>query len=130
MVATASSLEARFRAAQDALPAHARVARAAAMFAWARDAIRREIRGRDSAMSEERLKWEAALRLYGADATARGLIQRMIDHVSGARRIGCLTHARNLQGEHDCRYNRPQTRGSPGGMSHLHAFSLLLFVVS
>jgi hypothetical protein len=55
------------------------------MFAWARDAIRREIRGRDSAMSEERLKWEAALRLYGADATARGLIQRMIDHVSGAR---------------------------------------------
>ena len=85
MVATASSLEARFRAAQDAQPAHARVARAAAMFAWARDAIRREIRGRDSAMSEERLKWEAALRLYGADATARGLIQRMIDHVSGAR---------------------------------------------
>jgi hypothetical protein len=34
-------------------------------------------------MSDERLKWEVALRLYGADATARGLIQRMIDHVSG-----------------------------------------------
>lgn len=82
MDATASSVEVRFRAAQDALPTHVRVARAAAMFAWARDAIRREIRGRDGTVSDERLKWETALRLYGADATARGLIQRMLDHVS------------------------------------------------
>jgi hypothetical protein len=44
-------------------------------------------------------------------------------------RIGCLTHARNRQGEHDCRYKRPQTGGSPGGMSHLHTFSLLLLIV-
>ena len=38
--------EARFREAQDALPAHARVARAAAMFVWARGVIGREILAR------------------------------------------------------------------------------------
>jgi hypothetical protein len=78
-----SSVEARFRAAQDALPAHARVARAAAMFLWARELIRREIRGRQGGLSAEQLKWESAMRLYGADAASRRLIQRMLDHVSG-----------------------------------------------
>ena len=77
------SVEARFRAAQDALPAHARVARAAAMFLWARDLIRREIRARQGGLSVEPLKWETAMRLYGADAASRRLIQRMLDHVSG-----------------------------------------------
>ena len=77
------SVEARFRAAQDALPAHARVARAAAMFLWARELIRREIRGRQGGLSAEQLKWESAMRLYGADAASRRLIQRMLDHVSG-----------------------------------------------
>jgi hypothetical protein len=78
-----TSVEARFRVAQDALPAHARVARAAAMFAWARALIRRELLARDGGLSAERLKWETAMRLYGADATARRLIQRMLEHVSG-----------------------------------------------
>ena len=78
-----SSVEARFRAAQDALPAHARVARAAAMFLWARELIRREIRARQGGLSAEQVKWESAMRLYGADAASRRLIQRMLDHVSG-----------------------------------------------
>jgi hypothetical protein len=74
---------ARFREAQDALPAHARVARAAAMFAWARGLIGREILARSGPLSAERLKWETAMRLYGSDATSRRLIQRMLDHVPG-----------------------------------------------
>ena len=74
---------ARFSEAQDALPAHARVARAAAMFAWARGLIGREILARSGPLSAERLKWETAMRLYGSDATSRRLIQRMLDHVSG-----------------------------------------------
>jgi hypothetical protein len=74
---------ARFREAQDALPAHVRVARAAAMFAWARGLISREIVARRGPLSAERLKWETAMRLYGSDATARSLIQRMLDHVPG-----------------------------------------------
>jgi len=78
-----SQAEARFREAQDALPAHARVARAAAMFVWARGVIGREILARSGPLSAERLKWETAMRLYGSDATSRRLIQRMLDHVSG-----------------------------------------------
>ena len=75
--------EARFREAQDALPAHARVARAAAMFVWARGVIGREILARSGPLPAERLKWEIAMRLYGSNATSRRLIQRMLDHVSG-----------------------------------------------
>lgn len=74
--------EARFREAQDALPAYARVARAAAMFVWARGVIGREILARSGPLSAERLKWETAMRLYGSNATSRRLIQRMLDHVS------------------------------------------------
>ena len=75
--------EARFLEAQDALPAHARVARAAAMFVWARGVIGREILARSGPLPAERLKWETAMRLYGSNATSRRLIQRMLDHVSG-----------------------------------------------
>lgn len=78
-----STAEARFRAAQDSLPAHARVARAASMFCWARGVIRRDILSRRPDLSDDQLKWETALRLYGADPTSRKLIQRMLDHVSG-----------------------------------------------
>lgn len=76
-----SELEARFRAAQDALPPHVRVARAAAMFAWARDLIGRQIVADRGPLSPARLKWETAMRMYGSDAVARGLIQRMLDDV-------------------------------------------------
>lgn len=73
----------RFREAQDAWPAHVRVARAAEMFAWARGLIGREIVASRGPLSAERLKWETAMRLYGSDAASRILIQRMLDHVSG-----------------------------------------------
>jgi hypothetical protein len=53
------------------------------MFAWARGLISREIVARRGPLSAERLKWETAMRLYGSDATAQSLIQRMLDHVPG-----------------------------------------------
>jgi len=74
-----SEIEARFRAAQDALPPHVRVARAAAMFVWARDLIGREIIADRGPPSPERLKWETAMRMYGSDAVSRKLIQQMLD---------------------------------------------------
>jgi len=52
------------------------------MFAWARDLIGREIVARTGPLSDTRLKWETAMRLYGSDAASRKLIQRMLDHVS------------------------------------------------
>ena len=78
-----NDIEARFRDVQDALPVHARVARAAAMFAWARGLIGREIVARRGPLPAERLKWETAMRLYGSDANTRQMIQRMLDDVSG-----------------------------------------------
>lgn len=74
--------EARFRVAQDALPVYARVARAASMFSWARGLIRRDILSRRAGLSAEQVKWETALRLYGADAESRALIRRMLDDAS------------------------------------------------
>ena len=82
MVRSESEIEAEFRALQDSMPAHVRVARAAAMFAWTRDLIGREIVARTGLHSDARLKWETALRLYGSDAMSRKLIQRMLDRVS------------------------------------------------
>jgi hypothetical protein len=75
--------EAKYRDALDAMPVHERVARAAAMFAWARAVVSREILSRMGTFPADRLKWETAMRLYGCDATAGGLIQRMLDHVPG-----------------------------------------------
>jgi len=76
-----STTDVRFREAIDALPVHLRVARAAALFAWARGFIGREILARTGPIPPARLKWETAMRLYGSDATSRRLIQRMLDHV-------------------------------------------------
>jgi hypothetical protein len=53
------------------------------MFVWARGLIGRQILASRGPLSAERLKWETAMRLYGADATSRRLIQRMLDHVPG-----------------------------------------------
>jgi len=82
MAESQRDLEARFHAVQDSLPPHVRVARAEAMFAWARDLIGREIVAQAGQMSDARLKWETALRLYGADTTSCKLIRQMLDHVS------------------------------------------------
>jgi hypothetical protein len=82
MADSESELAARFRTVQASLPPYVRVARAAAMFAWARDLIGREIVSHAGPLSDTRLKWETAMRLYGSDAASRKLIQRMLDHVS------------------------------------------------
>jgi len=80
-VAPLSPIEQQFRDAQERLPPHARVARAAAMFVWARGLIGRQIRSERGVMTDDRLKWEVALRLYGFDPAARALIQRKLDRV-------------------------------------------------
>jgi len=79
---TQQMLEARFRALQDSLPVYLRIVRAGTMFAWARSLVSREIVAREGPLPESRLKWETALRLYGADAESRALIRRMLDDAS------------------------------------------------
>ena len=59
-----------------------KMARTAAMAAWARATIARQIRsevGPD--VSEERMKWLVALRVYGSDLQTKALVQRMLDRV-------------------------------------------------
>lgn len=83
MNASRKDVAARFQQVQDAMPVHERVARACAMFAWARGLVGREIVARCGPLPAERLKWETAMRLYGSEPASRKLIQRMLDHVSG-----------------------------------------------
>ena len=59
-----------------------KMARSVAMAAWARETIARQIRsevGPD--VSDERIKWLVAMRIYGADPQTKVLVQRMLDRV-------------------------------------------------
>jgi hypothetical protein len=75
-------VEERFQAATDALYPYERVERAAALFQWSREILQRRILAERGPMGPERLKWEVALRQYGADPRARALIERRLALVS------------------------------------------------
>lgn len=56
--------------------------RSVAMAVWVRETLARQIRsevGPD--ISDERLKWLVAMRIYGSQPQAKALVQRMLDHV-------------------------------------------------
>ena len=67
----------------DALSGRERIARSLALLAWSRQMIARRITAERGEMSEERLKWEVALRLYGSDPTVRRMIENELTDVSG-----------------------------------------------
>lgn len=56
-------------------------ARMHALLNWARDLYARQLRDQLGDVSEERIKWEVALRQYGADRRARELIERKLRDV-------------------------------------------------
>ena len=59
-----------------------KMARSVAMTAWARQTMARQIRsevGPD--VSDERIKWLVAMKVYGSDPMTRDLVQRMLDRV-------------------------------------------------
>ncbi len=66
----------------DAMPIHVKVARAAQMFQWSRDWIRRQILAEKGLMSEQRLRLEVALRMYGQEEPTRRLLEKALSHVS------------------------------------------------
>jgi len=72
-------IEGRYRAEIDRLSARERIARAMAMFDWARGWIGRQIVAERGAMTPDRLRWEVALRLYGSEPATRRLIERALD---------------------------------------------------
>jgi hypothetical protein len=52
------------------------------LLAWARGFIARQILEERGPLGKERLKWEVALRQYGADPIARSLIEGIRARVS------------------------------------------------
>jgi hypothetical protein len=77
-----SPLEVEYQSRISALSGRERVARSLAMLQWTREMIARQIMAEQAEISAERLQWEVALRLYGADSTTRRLIESKLADVS------------------------------------------------
>jgi hypothetical protein len=77
-----SLVERKYQERIDALTPKERVARAVALFHWARETIGRQIVAELGPMSHERLKWLVAMRQYGSDPATRAMIERMLERVS------------------------------------------------
>jgi len=79
----AETVESEYRKRIDAMTIAQRVQRAVEMLAWARGFVARQVLAERGSLPEERLKWEVALRQYGADPMTRALIEEMLSRVSG-----------------------------------------------
>ena len=77
-----STIDREYQARMDALSVKERVARSMAMLKWSRDMIARQVITELGPMSDERLKWEVALRLYGSEKATREMIERKLADVS------------------------------------------------
>ena len=59
-----------------------KMARSVAMTAWARQTMARQIRAElGPEVSDERIKWLVAMKIYGSNPGARILVQRMLNRV-------------------------------------------------
>lgn len=77
-----SIVDKQYNSRMDALSPHERIARCAAMLKWTRDLLARQIIAELGEMSHERLKWEVAKRMYGADKAAGAIIDQRLNDVS------------------------------------------------
>lgn len=75
-------VEDEYRARVEGMGVVGRIRRAEALFNWSRDYLARSIRAARREMSDADVKWEVALRQYGADAATRALILELRDRVS------------------------------------------------
>ena len=77
-----ASVETTYQARLSAMTGAERIARSAAMLKWTREMIARQIESAMGPLSEERLKWEVALRVYGDDPKVRKWIEGRLTDVS------------------------------------------------
>jgi hypothetical protein len=77
-----SMVEQQYTSRMDALSPQERIARCVSMLKWTRDLLARQIIVELGEMPDERLKWEVAKRMYGADPAARAIIEQRLDDVS------------------------------------------------
>lgn len=78
-----SAIESQYQEAIDALTPAQRVARSAAMFAWTRDQIARQIISEQGEIDFESLQCKVALSLYRSEPAVCRLIERKLSDVSG-----------------------------------------------
>lgn len=71
------NIELEYRARIDDMSVVDRIRRAEALFNWSRDYLVRSIRAAREQMSDDDVKWEVALRHYGADSVTRELIDEL-----------------------------------------------------
>ena len=76
-------IETEYRRRIDSMTISDRVQRADALLSWARGFVARQILAEQGPLSNERLKWEVALRQYAADPAARALIEGMRSRARG-----------------------------------------------
>ena len=76
------NIEGEYRARIDAMSVAEKVRRAEVLFNWSRDYIVRSIIASRGQMSDTDVKWELALRQYGADPATRKLIDELRDRAS------------------------------------------------
>ncbi len=82
-----SDIETEYQSRIDAMLPKERVARSLAMFQWMREMIGRQVRQEAAAngdlpLTDEQLKWQCALRMYGAEPAIVALIERRQKDVS------------------------------------------------
>lgn len=78
-----SLVERAYRAHVDAMSIPEKMRRTAEMLSFVRNAIARELRAEHPDVSDERLKWLVARRLYAKDPGALRLVEEMLRRVSG-----------------------------------------------
>ena len=83
ILTTPSAIEIEYQTRLDAMSPAERVSRSAAMFAWTREQLARQISAEQGPMPEEILKWQVALRLYGNEPGMRKMIEQRLADVSG-----------------------------------------------
>jgi len=71
-----------YQNAIDQMSPKERMARSVALLKWARELVARQIRSEFGPMSDERLRWEVALRMYGREPQAREMIENELANVS------------------------------------------------
>jgi len=76
-----SLVEDAYRRAVEAMTPEEKFARMHALLNWARELYARQLREQLGDVSDERIKWEVALRQYGSDRKTRELIERKIRDV-------------------------------------------------
>jgi hypothetical protein len=77
-----TEIEIEYRKRIDAMSPREKMARSAAMFAWTKQQMERQLRIANPEFSDEQLKWHVALRLYEHEPEIVKLIEEQLRRVS------------------------------------------------